>query len=1340
MGSASISKPCASKVTGLAAKVAKSGYKLAVSASWKVPSSATNGSSSSRAEGSIYSFALSSNVNYDATTMSDGGTNFVFSGPNGTTTIEEDPRYRKTGYHSTTKNNKASWSGFDRRLAYPFTKKSTTMKFVKVYTYNGVAATWLGNRWYLEPNWMLDYKWIRTSDLKSLGITSWDAISRNPLDPGWSTGMVRFYKSLTDPSETTTHKTVGGLAPTIDRISILVALVNRWNYEVSSYTEGTSFKRSGVLTFKKVSKPKGSPRKNGYYIRVKHDDGYVVYYKDTNDAVIDGMTYYTTTFHGGDLFATNWLGYGIKYQRTLFKFEKPGNPSITTSVGKSDTNHTLTVRFKSTDDKSNKKERWDTKYSIYYSCGVRTSSDKFKVYGPYKLSDFSKSNTKLDFNVKIKPNSYLGKHNSSAYVTSLEEGEWLKFDVHAKNRGMAGDSSIVKKSFLYAWPHATVLNTPVREGQHYKIDFKVAKPTGNSANERRSTKSFTLQRLANYMPNGSKIQTWTNEQWKRSASESDAWTDVYSIGSEERAFSDNVHDAMFEPMHRTYYRVKSEPIIDGMPPIYSEPIVVPGYAVLANVANDPAEIIELSSVDNGRAVRVVVGFTRTSNLYVLSADPTKNPHSAGLYERYTDKNKKVRYRITPDTFARNGKNYYTKINSNPILNSNGTEISWSDKNYGWKSSEQPSTFDCYDEEFGVYNRLNAVNGTINAKPTITESRIKKFPKWKTSKKSHFQTFYISGLELGREYWVRARRFLKGTELSEDQYGAYAKFTKNGVETPVVPKSAPKKVRLATTSVISYGSAVDLSWTYDDIGWTTSEAYSSQPQEKYSVYVLTGSTNSAKAKSKVLSGYSSVVDSSTHASIKFSSIKNYLKPMSNSKAEMRHILFFMVRVCVGGVWSEQSNIVAVTFVKAPTATIILNGTVLKSLPLTATLKTNDPSAYAIVRVTNVNGCASWLPYGTDYQAEGTIIYSRKYRPTWSAPDSNGWCSATWSSGISDLDFRDGGRYQVDFMATNEYNGDVNLNSSFELYEQDYAENLASHYNDQGIYLGSSATQWGSPMNYDYATDSYPFDSAKYDKNGTRVCASAQFDVSWSHQAVAMPLYTGKGGIPASKCIMPPKLTKSGVEFTLPKLWPGAAANDTIDMYRVTPDGAYLVKSGLSQGTVVTDTMPMYSNYATCRYRFATRTFNGDVEWVDVPSGMSGHAVRFDWGTDEAELHGGYSHLELPYNLTWSDQWTKQTRIQLHMDGTYSGYWRGGVDRKNSLSAVLLKFDEREQIERLKALAKHEGPVYVRLPDGCAFCANVEVSNLDNTYNGLLQNVSITAQEITMIPQFSTEAVV
>ena len=162
--------------------------------------------------------------------------------------------------------------------------------------------------------------------------------------------------------------------------------------------------------------------------------------------------------------------------------------------------------------------------------------------------------------------------------------------------------------------------------------------------------------------------------------------------------------------------------------------------------------------------------------------------------------------------------------------------------------------------------------------------------------------------------------------------------------------------------------------------------------------------------------------------------------------------------------------------------------------------------------------------------------------------------------------------------------------------------------------------------------------------------------------------------------------------------------------------------------------------TCRYRVALRSPNADTQWSDRAYSMNGYCIRFDWGGFGEETSGEFNHLVLPYNIKWTDSWSKNSRVELHLNGAYVGYWRGGVDRKNTMSTEIVRFQGADQVARVRALAQYSGPVLVRLPDGCVFTADVQVSNLDSSFDKQTIAASFSAQEIMMDSTFSTASVI
>lgn len=225
----------------------------------------------------------------------------------------------------------------------------------------------------------------------------------------------------------------------------------------------------------------------------------------------------------------------------------------------------------------------------------------------------------------------------------------------------------------------------------------------------------------------------------------------------------------------------------------------------------------------------------------------------------------------------------------------------------------------------------------------------------------------------------------------------------------------------------------------------------------------------------------------------------------------------------------------------------------------------------------------------------------------------------------------------------------------------------------------------------------------------------FVTSWSHQA--MPpgdlSYVSGSSDGTSVVIRPAK----------PENW---AEGDVCDVYRVTPDGAYLIAESVNFGKTVIDRYAPYSKSALLRYRLCTRTPDGDLEWRDFGYSLRGYCIRFDWGANRT--------VSLPYNLKYSDTFTKAFTKKTHLDGTRTGWWNPGVDRKGSLSTELVRLADPEVKELVRELAQYPGDVFVRTPDGCAYQANVNVTNFETSYDSLVVPVSFEAEEIDLTRSF------
>lgn len=229
----------------------------------------------------------------------------------------------------------------------------------------------------------------------------------------------------------------------------------------------------------------------------------------------------------------------------------------------------------------------------------------------------------------------------------------------------------------------------------------------------------------------------------------------------------------------------------------------------------------------------------------------------------------------------------------------------------------------------------------------------------------------------------------------------------------------------------------------------------------------------------------------------------------------------------------------------------------------------------------------------------------------------------------------------------------------------------------------------------------------------------FAVAWAHQAPA----------PAEPTITPYDVTDDAgvrmrgcsIQLAEPD---GAADSDVYDLYRVTPDGPYLIAEGVAMDSLVDDPYAPYGGTEK-GYRVATRTSDGDVDWSDFQYEMPGKDIRIDFGSE---------YVELPYNVSISDGYQKDFEVRRKMSGDMDGYWNDGVERHGGFSSDLIRIQEEEKAKTVRHLARHVGPCFVRTPDGCAYAADVEVSSIGGARLSAALAVSIDATEVGLTRDF------
>lgn len=233
------------------------------------------------------------------------------------------------------------------------------------------------------------------------------------------------------------------------------------------------------------------------------------------------------------------------------------------------------------------------------------------------------------------------------------------------------------------------------------------------------------------------------------------------------------------------------------------------------------------------------------------------------------------------------------------------------------------------------------------------------------------------------------------------------------------------------------------------------------------------------------------------------------------------------------------------------------------------------------------------------------------------------------------------------------------------------------------------------------------------------------VTWANQAPRMD----DGGNVAAVMVVPSDTTDvNGTrvrQCTITLAPPaGALGTETYNVYRVTPDGAYLIAEGCGPTETVVDPYAPYGAEEGY-YRVAVITADGDVDWLDYEYWLPGRDLRIDFGD---------SYVELPWNLSVSDGYEKDFEARRKLDGSVDGYWNAGVVRTGGFSTDLIRVEEWEKARTVRELARYAGPVFVRTPDGCAYQANVTVTSLGGARRDAALAVQLDATEVDLADDF------
>ena len=194
--------------------------------------------------------------------------------------------------------------------------------------------------------------------------------------------------------------------------------------------------------------------------------------------------------------------------------------------------------------------------------------------------------------------------------------------------------------------------------------------------------------------------------------------------------------------------------------------------------------------------------------------------------------------------------------------------------------------------------------------------------------------------------------------------------------------------------------------------------------------------------------------------------------------------------------------------------------------------------------------------------------------------------------------------------------------------------------------------------------------------------------------------------------------------------GLASGVTWDLYRATTDMRnQLIASNLANNTTVTDKFAPYSTGANCKYVVLVKNTRRQFDFRAYEYSANYGVLRFDWDNN---------YVELPYNIEISDETDKQFEQQIYLDGAQRGAWGASVVRSASLSTDTVYIKDEEVQKKVRELARYQGAVLVRTPLGQAYTANVEVKNINKTYDKKAMAVSFTCTEIDITSDFTIQS--
>lgn len=652
----------------------------------------------------------------------------------------------------------------------------------------------------------------------------------------------------------------------------------------------------------------------------------------------------------------------------------------------------------------------------------------------------------------------------------------------------------------------------------------------------------------------------------------------------------------------------------------------------------------------------------------------------------------------------------------------GCEVTWSKDPNAWESSTRPQSFEFEWQDAGNKSGFKTEDTEIVASKTYytrTELEGGGYAYTKVESPvasdldsyyelawSHTSTCYISDLEEGETYYVKARSYYDG--------GGDRAWSDYSEPLTVIPYAAPNSVVLDAPDAVARGEAIELFWSIDSeieqVDWHVHE------EDKPRVSLADGAGSLCRASIP-----------------------------AERYGDAATVSIYVEVSCGGGYTS--SNVETVAIVQRPTCVASI-APVLTAQPASFEVYANGADA-SVLATCRSEGITMTLPDGEVEQVDGDVVWTASATPAFTETT---WGETTYRQRLADAVTA----AQTEVAAIEAEIDEMEADDPKRVIAQNSLDAANSRLAAAQAAKQADLDERPSDETVYVATVEIPVIDL-YDGGNYVVSVQAVESIAGlASDAVELPFavdYAHKAADPSADITVVPNVAERAVRVNLvadyemvltedttvdpsktyydlapdmvgyegpqyrvvedpqDELVSGYLENvpevlgDVYDVYRKTQDGYDLIASNVPLDGDVYDTFAPYGNVELA-YRVCTRTVDGSIAFRDFPYEMDVRGTRFDWDNRS---------VELPWNVETRDSYAKSFEARAHADGSVNGYYDRAVTRTGSLSTDTVKVREQGTLELVRALGNYAGACFCRTDKGAAFQCNAELSEVGISYD-------------------------